>query len=222
MAAIAELLVYGYIRRICLSLKEPIPSNDVMRLFIEWLVDQFDRRYSHRNIHFETNARIWKVNTKQICYYATAVGRKIYRRGDKVHWRIRTRTKAIIVGIVCQKIVKRYEAKIGDFTNATYRGHGIALKGLTKYHARNSGNDGVFRYPHLFEFKQGLTSFTMELDLTGKLSNYGILGFASKEYSGIAFNDIKLHREYRLAIAFDDDADEHSVELLVVISGTNN
>ena len=216
------LLTFGYVREYCKSQNIDVLPDDIIGLFVTWLLfaDYFDKNMSHPltqtklidNNEYQ-HLSLKNQGTKYLNWY-TAVGSIPIKKGERFTWKFKMDDGGIVshyilLGIINNDMIKPNEA-IADFTDPTWKGWGLFTNTMLKYHASNSG-DGVYHYGNQFEYKKG-DVIKMVLDLTQ--DNNGILSFdidaqiadnAKLNYDPILFQKLNTNLEYRMAVALRCD-----------------
>ena len=219
-----ELLVFGYMRHYCSSIGVELPTNHIIYLFVTWLsiLDRWDKSKSHDDIVFDSDTT---ARCKFHMDYATCVGQYIIKKGMKQSWTMKSGSSTVLVGIIDNEMLDD-DINIEDFTSTKYKGYGISLNGWDKYHDTDflEGAEKL-KYAQQFDIKDEIF-LSMELDLTQKKSDDGILKFelhhepnkdidkieTDGECTNIAYNSIDINKAYRLAV--DISGVSKGVELL--------
>ena len=212
-----ELLVYGYIKEWHKRNNIELPPNDIISAFVSWikLLDLFDKKFCHKDIKFHPESET-KFQCKGPTSYPSAIGSMSIKRGMKQSWTFKIKQNFALLGIIDEEIVQNSGNAITDFTNSTFKGYGITTNLWSCYHILGAGRVSINfrRYSNQF-VKEKSSIVTMELDMTQKESEHAILKYVNhgepkenvkeirtdKEFSNIAWNDIDINREYRMAIA---------------------
>ena len=124
-----KLAVYGYLREYFASIKHELPPNDIILLLIVWIkfLDTFDTKTLHESIEFdaEINTKFQRKIMETDDSYASVIGTFIVQKGLKESWTLKTdKSPSIIIGVMDDEISKTTEV-VTDFTNTTYKGHGL-------------------------------------------------------------------------------------------------
>eukprot|EP00483_Globobulimina_turgida_P007614 UN07629 len=121
----------------------------------------------------------------------------------------------IIIGIINDDMMTQNdEIEIDDFTDREWKGYGLYLYSMLKYHASQREHDGTFEYGRQFKYGDNDT-ITMELDLTQSKNKNGILSFdtsavydpriprisLARVNENSFYSDININKRYRMAIA---------------------
>ena len=230
-ASLEELLIYGYIRKYFDSIKQELPPNDIILLFVSWIIlmDTFDRIKSHKQIDFASDTRIRRIDNGTYGYRCV-VGTRIVEKGDKQIWHIKCDTGLALLGVVDHAFIESMQ-DIDDHTSTKYeevaKGYGVGLNSFAKCQCEGPPyND--FIYSQQFHFDDDPRLITMELDMTQKHNDNAILSYifynklkedvetvqTDGEYTRIAWDNIDIDNKYRLAISISAMNDEKYIQLL--------
>eukprot|EP01084_Bolivina_argentea_P073621 133587_1 len=222
-----RLLVFGFIREYCQHDGNKIfLPNDVIQLFNAWLTftDYFDKNKSNSEILIERitdnkQLQYQKITIKDVISdifsYATAIGNTVIAKGQKYLWKFQMLTEArntdILIGIIDTNMFKQND-EVDDFTNASWKGYGLYLYSMLKYHASQNEHDGTFYYGEQFNYSNN-DIISMELDLTQTKSKCGILRFDTSateketltEFNRISdnvlYSNVDINKQYHMAVA---------------------
>ena len=212
-----ELLSFGFIREYCKNIGRDLPTDDLIRLFAEWFIlIGWDKENSHEGIKIQTELEA-VVNSYTVS--ATCIGANVIKKGHKQNWKVRLNSSKVMIGIINDKMIPP-NANIDDFTNRKYKGYGLSIHYGETFHDATVSESTDFPYAQQFNFDNidGMTKgvlLEMQLDLTQKDNKNGILRFEihhrslmesitemrkDGKYTNIAFDDIDVNEQYRLAV----------------------
>ena len=235
-----QLLVWGYLREFFKSMSSELPPHDLITLFITWLslMDHFDRQKCDSAIKFESHTCISKIVTMNRWSFACAVGSMRISKGDKQSWicKIDRKFTSVIVGIV-DNATAECEGDIGDHSDEGNEGYGFGLNFFEKYYNEgqyDSDDDWpeervreYFHYGQQFKTDHGFV-MTITLDMTQQKGDHGILSYefhmkpkdeideirTDGEYTNVAWDDVDIDKEYRIAFSIKANAPNRKIEFL--------
>ena len=228
-----ERLASGFIRELDDDDICSIPI-DLIKFISEWinLLDKWDR--------YNTNLKCLQIcnkylridgdsitkesyncvqrKTRKDCKWHHSFGTDIICRGERKKWALCLKKgkgspysyMVSMIGIIDDRYVNK---NIKDFTNCDVFGYGLSTANKNVYH-----QDESHQFHHLGEYTFSKLNFVqIELDLATNNKKGGILSFSidgiDNKCSKIAFNNVDLNRNYRLAVAL-----YHQDEILIVDS----
>ena len=217
-----ELLTFGYVRGYCKTQKIEFLPEDIIGLFIAWLIfgDHFDKTRVHPGLTLEIDDEYETLKIKQVnrskANYCSAVGCFVIKKGEKQKWRFPiyagsgSHGDSAQIGVVDENILKSSEEFVNDFTNTQWKGWGLYLYAMQKYY--NDERGGTFGYATQFKYsKDDPLWLTMILDLTQETNENGVLSFdiegefigfpVNHDSSKILYDNIDVDGEYRMAVA---------------------
>ena len=199
-------------RRYCKGINKELPTDDLIYLFAEWIIlnDRWDREYSHSaiNIVSDLEAKATRGGSTP-CF-----GEYVIKKGDKQVWKLKVNTPYILIGIIKEEILKLYPKTVDDFTNRKYEGYGVNFQWGDRFHDVDKTSYSDFEYVCQFDFYGVVEDdslaivFEMELDLTQKENENGILKFVidhdkirtDGKYTNVCWDNIDINENYRLAV----------------------
>ena len=210
-----NLLTFGFVRSYCKDHGIPFLPEDIVGLFIAWFMlnDHFDKNRCHPAIALETDdeyeiLKIKDVDTSKAFIYS-AVGSSIVKKGQKQTWKFAVYKAEFQIGIIDEEILKSSNEYVTDFTDTEWKGWGLYVYAMTKYHSSET-NEGSFTYGEQYKLSQTeSTSITMILDLTQATNKNGVLSFEIEgekhldipNATKILYDDLDINKQYRMATA---------------------
>ena len=228
-----ELLMFGFMRDYCKDIDKELPSDDLIRLFAAWvaLIDRWDKEKCHSGVEIVSKlATICKTIVPLGA--VTCIGESVIKKGEKNTWKLKVNSSYVMAGIIDDEIVRTMQ-DIDDFTAEYCGGYGLSLGYGIRFNDKFDFPQGDnFHYAQQFKLHSVVGDsigivFEMELDLTQKENENGILRFVIDDkhnkgidtietvgkYSNICFDTIDIDKKYRLAVDIGGKIDK-TVELL--------
>ena len=234
MASKKNLLTFGYVREHCRNQNIDLFPDDIVQLFVEWLLinDCFDKQLSHPSLTIITSI---DDNYELLCFqskqfeddWASAVGTMIVSKGQRVEWKFKINGPLInnaemMIGIIDNEMIPANKP-INVFCDRKCKGWGVYCYNMWKMHDSDCADGGPFNYGYQFEYAKG-DIITMILDLSQKKNESGVLSFdinAKLKYEekdfvsmNILYDDLDIDKEYRMAICIDQGP-QASISLLL-------
>ena len=140
-------------------------------------MDSLDKNKIHPAIelHPEKETKFKRVDGSNDSL-ASVVGRFIVTKGMKQSWSFKMDYSYIMLGIMDDEIIKSKDT-ITDFTDTTHKGYGLESHSWSVYHDDDKYRSGcLMDYVEQFDVNDTLL-ITMELDMTQKVNQNGILKY---------------------------------------------
>ena len=187
-------------------------------------MDTFDKTKIAKGIEFDPdNPTRFKLAKKDEDAYGarrwkSVIGNHLVTKGMKRSWKFKVKPSSTIIGIMETDMIKSKET-IDDFTTEEHKGYGLFTSGWFYAHNNNWGSDGwIDTYSTQFILDDVPLIITMEFDVSGIKSKYGILKFiihnetkqnvsqikTDGDYTNIAYDDIDISKKYRLAFSIHE------------------
>ena len=148
-------------------------------------------------------------------FYAGVVGTIIVKKSMKERWTFKTDNEALMIGIMDVEMIKSRNL-IQDITDTKHKGYGMASGSWSVFHDSDRDHcKSLKKYVRQFEIDNQPKVITMELDMTQQEYKNGVLKYifhnkpkqsvkqirTDGEFSNIAFDNIDITKEYKLAVA---------------------